>query len=288
MGARFKNVLDSKLNRFTSPMFGGFDGLDITERDPFRNSLFNADAGNPTELNSYVYYTLRRAVDTVADPEVAEMNLLSIPGITEPRVTDHIIQTAESRADTLAVIDVEGGLTPRHESASSRSARKGNLSTVLSSIKARNLNNSYGAAYYPWVKVRDTINGVLLDVPPSVVALGVLASTERSADVWFAPAGFNRGGLSNGAGGLPVVGVETKLTSRNRDDLYDVNINPIASFPAEGIVVFGQKTLQATPSALDRINVRRLMIFVKRGISRISAGTLFPPNVQATWNDFDL
>lgn len=284
--ARFKNVLDSKINRFTSPMFGGFDGLDITERDPFRNSLFDAAAGNPTEQNSYVYYTLRRAVDTVADPEVAEMNILSIPGITEPRVTDHIIQTAEARADTLAVIDVEGGLTPRHESSSSRSARKGNLSTVLSSIKARNLNNSYGASYYPWVKVRDTIGGVLLDVPPSVVALGVLASTERSADVWFAPAGFNRGGLSNGAGGLPVVGVETKLTSRNRDDLYDVNINPIASFPAEGIVVFGQKTLQATPSALDRINVRRLMIFVKRGISRISAGTLFQPNVQATWNDF--
>jgi hypothetical protein len=281
--ARFKNVLDSRINRFTSPMFGGFDGLDITQRDPFRNSLIDT---NPTEQNSYVYYTLRRAVDTVADPEVAEMNLLSIPGITDDRVTDHIIQTAEARGDTLAVIDVEGGFTPRHESANSRSDRKGNLNTVLTNIKARNLNNSYGAAYYPWVKVRDTINGVLLDVPPSVVALGVLASTERSADVWFAPAGFNRGGLSNGAGGLPVVGVETKLTSRNRDDLYDVNINPIASFPAEGIVVFGQKTLQATPSALDRINVRRLMIFVKRGISRISAGTLFQPNVQATWNDF--
>ena len=281
--ARFQNVLDSKINRFTSPLFGGFNGLDITERDPFRNSLISE---NPTEQASYVYYTLRRAIDTVADPEVAEMNILSIPGITDDRVTDHIIQTAESRADTFAVIDIEGGFRPRHEADATRSARKGNTSTVISNMKSRNLNNSYGAAYYPWVKVRDTVNGVLLDVPPSVVALGVLASTERSTDVWFAPAGFNRGGLSNGAGGLPVVGVETKLTSRNRDDLYDVNINPIASFPAEGIVVFGQKTLQATPSALDRINVRRLMIFVKRGISRISAGTLFQPNVQVTWNNF--
>ena len=281
--ARYKNILDSKVNRFTTPMYGGFDGLDITERDPFRNSLITE---NPTEQDSYVYYTLRRAIDTVADPEVAEMNLLSIPGITDDRVTDHILNTAESRGDTLAVIDVEGGFAPRHEENATRSARKGDLNQVLSDMKARNLNNSYGAAYYPWVKVRDTVNGVLLDVPPSVVALGVLASTERSADVWFAPAGFNRGGLSNGAGGLPVVGVETKLTSRNRDDLYDVNINPIASFPAEGIVVFGQKTLQATPSALDRINVRRLMIFVKRGISRISATTLFQPNVQATWDDF--
>jgi len=118
------------------------------------------------------------------------------------------------------------------------------------------------------------------------VALGVMANTERAADVWFAPAGFNRGGLSTGAGGLPVVNVETKLTSRNRDDLYEVNINPIASFPAEGIVIFGQKTVQATQSALDRINVRRLMIFVKRGISRIASTTLFQPNVSSTWNSF--
>tara|TARA_Y100000310_G_C20423431_1_gene687792 strand:- start:118 stop:786 length:669 start_codon:yes stop_codon:yes gene_type:complete len=153
-------------------------------------------------------------------------------------------------------------------------------------MKARNLNSSYGCAYYPWVKVRDDLNGSFVDMPPSVVALGVLANTERSADVWFAPAGFRRGGLSFGAGGLPVVGVETKLTSRNRDDLYDININPIASFPAEGIVVFGQKTLQATRSALDRINVRRLMIFVKRGISQIASTTLFQPNVEATWNNF--
>jgi phage tail sheath protein FI len=113
-----------------------------------------------------------------------------------------------------------------------------------------------------------------------------MANTERAADVWFAPAGFTRGGLSAGASGLAVTGVETKLTSANRDDLYELNINPIASFPAEGVVVYGQKTLQATQSALDRINVRRLMIYVKRGISRIAATTLFQPNVQATWNDF--
>jgi len=280
---RYKNILDSKVNRFTSPLFGGFDGMDITERDPFRNSLISS---NPTEQNSYVYYTLRRAVDTVADPEVIEMNALVLPGITDDRITKHVIDTAENRADALAIIDIEGGFTPRHEENATRSSRKGNLSTVLTNIKARNLNSSYGCAYYPWVKIRDDLNGTFLEVPPSVVALGVLANTERAADVWFAPAGFRRGGLSFGAGGLPVVGIETKLTSRNRDDLYDVNINPIASFPAEGIVVFGQKTLQATRSALDRINVRRLMIFVKRGISRISATTLFQPNVTATWNDF--
>ena len=204
----------------------------------------------------------------------------------EREITKYLIDTCETRADALAVIDLKGGFTPRAESNSAASARKGDLVTVINNIKARNLNSSYGCAYYPWVKVRDDQTGAIVAMPPSVVALGVLANTERASDVWFAPAGFNRGGLSQGAGGLTVTGVEQKLTSRNRDDLYEVNVNPIASFPAEGIVVFGQKTLQATPSALDRINVRRLMIFVKRGISRIASTTLFQPNVSATWNDF--
>ena len=92
---------------------------------------------------------------------------------------------------------------------------------------------------------------------------------------WFAPAGFNRGGLSRGAAGFPITNVRSKLTAAERDDLYDSNVNPIASFPSEGIVIFGQKTLQVTPSALDRINVRRLMIFVKKQVSRIAANLLF-------------
>ena len=280
--ARYRNILDSKINRFTSPLFGGFDGLDITERDPFRNTKL-ADG---TETTNYAFYSLRRAIDTVSDPEVLSMNAAVLPGITNESITKHLIDTCEERADALAIIDLKGGFQPRHESSNAISSRRGDLKTVIDNIKNRNLNTSYGCAYYPWVKVRDDVNGAFVDMPPSVVALGVLANTERAADVWFAPAGFQRGGLSQGAGGLPVTGVEQKLTSRNRDDLYDVNINPIASFPAEGIVVFGQKTLQATPSALDRINVRRLMIFVKRGVSRIASQTIFQPNVQATWNSF--
>jgi phage tail sheath protein FI len=271
-------VLNAKINRFTSPLFGGSDGVDITERNPFGNHKLT---GSPTETTNYVFYTLRRAIRTIADPEVVSMNAASVPGILNSEITKYLIDTCETRADALAVIDVADGFDPREESSSDAASRKGVLNTVLSSHKARNLNSSYGAAYYPWVKVRDDQTGTIVTMPPSVVALGVLANTERAADVWFAPAGFNRGGLSQGAGGLTVVGVEQKLTSRNRDDLYDVNINPIASFPAEGIVVFGQKTLQATPSALDRINVRRLMIFVKRGISRIASATLFQPNVTA-------
>ena len=97
---------------------------------------------------------------------------------------------------------------------------------------------------------------------------------------------FNRGGLTEGSAGIPVVDVAHQLRRKDRDDLYSANINPIAKFPAEGIVIFGQKTLQVTPSALDRINVRRLMIFVKKRISQIAAGLLFDPNVQQTWKRF--
>jgi hypothetical protein len=283
--ARYKNMLDSKINRFTSPMWGGFDGFDITERNPFRNTKL----ASGTETNNYAYYTIKRAIDTVADAEVVEMNAACVPGLTNENLTKYLVDVCEERADALAVIDLTGGFTPRADDTSSNKTstdRKGDLDTVISNIKNRNLNSSYGACYYPWVRVRDDLNGTFITMPPSVVALGVMANTERAADVWFAPAGFNRGGLSTGAGGLPVINVETKLTSRNRDDLYEVNINPIASFPSEGIVVFGQKTLQATQSALDRINVRRLMIFVKRGISRIASTTLFQPNVSATWNSF--
>ena len=278
----YKTILDRKINRFTSPMFGGFDGLDITERDPFRNTLLEGT----TELNNYAHYTIMRAINTVADPEVIPCNIISVPGLTNEALTKHLIDVCETRADALGVIDVKGGFQPRHESNSAISSRQGNLANVLSNMKARNLNNSYGCAYYPWVTIRDDVNGSFVKAPPSVVGLGVLGNTEKAAEVWFAPAGFNRGGLSQGAGGVPVLSVETKLTSRNRDDLYDVNINPIASFPAEGLVVFGQKTLQSTRSALDRINVRRLLIFTKRGISEIAASTLFQPNVQDTWNSF--
>tara|TARA_R110000824_G_scaffold238321_2_gene427058 strand:- start:5850 stop:6437 length:588 start_codon:yes stop_codon:yes gene_type:complete len=126
----------------------------------------------------------------------------------------------------------------------------------------------------------------MLWVPPSVVGMGTLGSSAAKSELWFAPAGFNRGGLSKGAGGLTVTNVRTKLTSQQRDDLYDVRINPIASFPTEGIVVFGQKTMQLQRSALDRINVRRLMIFLKKKISQVANSLLFDQNVQSTWDRF--
>ena len=222
-----------------------------------------------------------------SDPEYVEMNLASIPGQTQEGLTTHLVRTCEDRADALAVIDLPSAFQPREDSTEiDRLNTQSTITTLINGLRDRGLNSSYGCAYYPWVRARDTINGAFLWLPPSVAAIGTFSSSQRRTQVWFAPAGFNRGGLTEGSAGVPVVDVAHQLRRKDRDDLYTANINPIAKFPAEGIVIFGQKTLQVTPSALDRINVRRLMIFVKKRISQIASGLLFDPNVQQTWKRF--
>ena len=286
-------ILDQGYDKFTMTMHGGFDGLDITEMEPLiNNRSTNAPLKDKTVNNSYAKYTLMRAIDTVADPELVDMNLLVVPGVTDAGVTDHMINTCERRRDAMAIIDIPYAYTPRHESSdASESSRNGagsdnKVSNVVGEMKRKGYNSSYATTYYPWVQVRAPITGLPTWCPPSVVALGAMAYGQATQAVWFAPAGFTRGGLTEGRGGLPVVGVSQRLSSKERDSLYENNVNPIAQFPAEGIVIFGQKTLQATPSALDRINVRRLMIYIKKRISRIAATLLFEPNVSATWARF--
>ena len=281
----YKDLIRAGFTKFTAPVYGGFDGLDITEKEPFRNSKMSG----LDEKTSYEIASLKRAVDSVADPEVVEMNTLVAPGITEPRVTNHMIRVCEDRADALAIIDIEkGGYIPSTENKLSFKKRVANASVDegVNTLEARGLNSSYACCFFPWVKIADTINDAQVWVPPSVTALGTFGSTEARSELWFAPAGFTRGGLSDGAGGLPVLQVSQRLSSKDRDQLYEANVNPIAQFPAEGIVVFGQKTLQVTQSALDRINVRRLMIYVKKEVSRKAATLLFDNNVQATWDRF--
>ena len=284
-GGSYKSVLTAGLDRFTTVLHGGFDGYDITEREPFRNSKFT-DATN--EKNSYELFSLRKSINIVADPDDVEMNAITIPGVTVAGVTDYLLETAEDRADTLAIIDIPNAYTPDTEDTGSAESRnEGNTpSAAATALANRSINNSYGATYYPWVRILDNNTNQSLWAPPSVAALGVLSNTDRQQAPWFAPAGFTRGGLSEGAAGVPVLDVSRRLTSDDRDTLYENNINPIAKFPAEGIVIFGQKTLQQTASALDRINVRRLMIYLKREISFIASRLLFAPNAQATWDRF--
>ena len=282
LSGTYEQVLDQGYDRFTVPLHGGFDGLDITEKEPFNNTR----ALDGTDSTKYAFYSVRRAVDTVADPEVLEYNLMALPGIYKESLTSHAIEVCEARGDALAVIDLDTGYRADTENTQSVADRLGSVSTAISNLRSRSMNSSYGCAYYPWVQARDTISDSLLWMPPSVVALGTFSSAQRKSELWFAPAGFTRGGLTEGSAGLPVIQTRERLTSKNRDDLYEANINPIATFPAEGIVIFGQKTLQITPSALDRINVRRLMIFVKKEISRMAATVLFDQNVSSTWARF--
>lgn len=280
----WNNVLAAGFDSFTVPLQGGFNGLDITEANPFRNSQFTT--GADTELTNYAFNSIKMAVDTCSDPEVVECNMMTMPGLTNTALTEHIIKTCEDRADSLAIIDIENGYVPPDESSQSEEQRAGNVTTAATALQQRGLNSSYGCCYYPWIQARDSETGKTFWCPPSVAAIGTFSSAQQKTELWFAPAGFNRGGLTEGSAGIPVVNVKQKLTSKQRDLLYEANINPIASFPAEGIVIFGQKTLQTTPSALDRINVRRLMIYVKKEISRISNLLLFDQNVQATWDRF--
>jgi hypothetical protein len=279
----YKSILEFGVDSFTMPLFGATDALNLREKEPFRNSLINS---NDTEENNAVLYTLKKAVDTVKDPDVLNSNLLVMPGVTNKQVTSHMIEVCENRGDTLAIIDLPGGYVPSHENNLSETSRKGSVNATVNDLRSRGINSSYACTYYPWVKISDPITGLPLWVPPSVVALGTMASSQENSEIWFAPAGFNRGGLSFGSSGLTVLDVREKLTTKERDKLYENNINPIASFPNEGIVIFGQKTLQVTPSALDRINVRRLMIFLKKQISIASNTILFDQNVQATWDRF--
>ena len=270
------------------PMWGGFDGFDITKPDP----LFNGGMqGSPTDTTNYVFNTYKRAIDTIADPEFVDMNLLAVPGLTKDGLTTHMIDVCEARADALALIDLPDVYLPTHEGdytnkTTLASRQASSPSQAANALRQRQIDSSYGATFYPWVQSLDEPTGQALWVPPTVAMMGVLASSERTSQIWFAPAGFNRGGLSDGAAGIPVTSVSRRLTSKERDVLYEARINPIASFPSTGIVVFGQKTLQERPSALDRINVRRLVIFLKKQISILSTQILFEQNVQATWSRF--
>jgi hypothetical protein len=282
----YTTLLDAGYDSFTMPFFGGFDGFDIKVPDPMYNGGIPS---SPTNQNSSIYNTWRRAMDTVADPEAINMNMLCPPGLTQTGLTAHAVNVCEERADALALIDLPSVYLPGSEQYDSgnKSNRIGTTpQAAATALRNRRMDSSYGCTFYPWVQTRDEASGRLVWLPPSVAMMGVLASSERSSAIWFAPAGFNRGGLTDGAAGIPVLQVSERLTSKQRDTLYESNINPIASFPSTGIVVFGQKTLQERQSALDRINVRRLVIFLKKQISILSTRVLFEQNVTATWDRF--
>ena len=207
------------------------------------------------------------AIRILKNQDEYDINLLVLPGVTDEAhgsVITEAVNMVESRGDCFLVIDpVNYGST---------------ITTATAQAGTRDSN--YVATYWPWVKVPDPDLGRNVWVPASTLIPGVYAFSDRVAAPWFAPAGLNRGGIDI------AVQTERKLTQANRDTLYEASVNPIATFPNSGVVVYGQKTLQKKASALDRVNVRRLLIAAKKFIASTTKFLVFENNTAATRNRF--
>ena len=209
-------------------------------------------------------------ISLLSNQDDYRFNVLMAPGLFASEAplgasqVTTIINNTQNRGDNIFVND----LVPFSSS----------ISQVVTQAQAK--NTSYAAAYWPWVQTIDPDSAQLVWVPASAMIAGVYAYNDNVSEPWFAPAGINRGGLGN------VVRAEKKLTQTNRDTLYTNKINPIATFPGTGVVVYGQKTLQTKASALDRVNVRRLLISLKSYISQVANNLVFEQNTIATRTNF--
>jgi phage tail sheath protein FI len=207
------------------------------------------------------------AANLLSNQDNYDFNILSTPGLNLQNGTSAIttlLSNVQDRGDAIYIIDsVSYGQ---------------NLATVTTQAAAQ--NSSYAATYWPWLQVVGPETGKLLWVPASVVMPAVYAFTDQVSAAWFAPAGINRGGLPG------VVQAERRLSPTDRDTLYSNKVNPLATFPGTGVVAYGQKTLQTQATALDRVNVRRLLIDLKRYIGGISRQLVFEQNTAVTRNRF--
>tara|TARA_A100001201_G_scaffold21764_2_gene24267 strand:+ start:165 stop:2468 length:2304 start_codon:yes stop_codon:yes gene_type:complete len=249
---------------------GGTDGNVQHPRQFYENIAENnsqgldiSDDGAANGFNQYI-----QALDLLSNQDEYDINMILTPGVINSvhgSVATKVIDVCEDRGDCFAVIDpVEYG-----------------KNVVNATDQADGKDSSHAAMYWPWVKIPDSqVAGTARWVPPSVVMGGVIAFNDKVAHPWFAPAGLNRGVIET------AVQAERKLTKNDRDSLYNSSVNPIATFPGQGVVVFGQKTLQKKASALDRVNVRRLLINVKKFIASSSRFLVFEQNTSATRRRF--
>ena len=207
------------------------------------------------------------AVSLLANKDSYDYKTIYTPGLTIQNASATIstlLSNTQNRGDAIAVIDTVGY-----------------NQTISSAVtQAQSIDSSYGATYWPWIQLRSRETGKLFYSPASTIVPAAYEYSDKVSAEWFAPAGLTRGGLST------VIQPERRLTVSQRDQLYSGKINPIAIFPGQGTVIYGQKTLQAKPSALDRVNVRRLLITLKRYIGNIAEGLVFEQNSQTTRNNF--
>ena len=270
-GSTFAGLDVSTFLKFTVPFQGGFDGMDpaITKNvgaNITSANLFGMNCSSATAPGT-VGYT--KALNVISNADEFDVNLIVTPGATiadHSSIVNKAIEVAEDRGDAFVIADpVIYGRS---------------LATAVAAVVDSGIDSNYVGTYWPWVKIVDINKNKPVWVPPSVVVPRVMAYNDSVAYEWFAPAGLNRGGIGE------AVDVELKLTQADRNDLYENKINAIATFPNQGVCIWGQKTLQAKPSALDRINVRRLMITLKKYIASASRYLVFENNTTATRQRF--
>ena len=263
------SALEVSYRTFTIAFQGGFDGVNPTTPinkglDIISANVQGFDLSTAAKSGSVAY---KKCLNALSNVDEWDINLLVLPGVNHNdhgNVTQAAMDMCENRSDTFYIMDAAG--------------QGASIQTVVG--VAEGLDTNYAAVYYPWVKTIDTNTNKLITVPPSVLLPRVYAANDATSAEWFAPAGLNRGGITG------AVAVLDRLTHSDRDTLYEGKVNPIAQFPGQGIVAFGQKTLQSRPSALDRINVRRLLITVKKYIASTSRYLLFEQNTIDTRNRF--
>jgi hypothetical protein len=262
---------DMVKRQFVVAFQGGFDGVNpivkLAKAGDADWGAGNNQGLNCTNLTSAGSQAYVKAINALSNPDEYDINLVVAPGINRelhPAVTQKLIDMCEERQDCFYIADFTD-----YQS-----------SITTATEQANSVDSNYVACYYPWLKTIDVNTNKLTTVPPSVLLPAVFASSDRLAAEWFAPAGLNRGGITG------AVSVLNRLTHSERDTLYENKVNPIASFPGQGIVAFGQKTLQDKASALDRINVRRLLIAVKKFIASTSRYLVFEQNTAETRSRF--
>jgi hypothetical protein len=265
----FTDNVSVNTRKFMVPMQGGFDGArpnlpKLSGTNIKDTNTFGFDCSGTATTGTKAY---NKAFALLSNADYYDMNMLITPGVIDsihPLVTSAARNLVEQRQDTFYIMD--------------SNALTDNIATVVQQVT--NIDSNYAATYFPWVRVVDPGKNKPIFVPPSVVMPGVLAFNDAVTAPWYAPAGLTRGGLTT------AIGTYKNLSQSNRDTLYENRVNPIANFPNEGICVWGQKTLQARPSALDRVNVRRLLIAVKKFIASSTRYLVFEQNTSATRNRF--
>ena len=266
--------------KFSVPFQGGDDGIapwivkftgaestlaaNYTNATAGTANLFGFDVSGTTAAG---YTGYKKAIDILSNQDEYDINMLALPGVIKSihsSITNAAIDMVEERGDCFYVMDLSIA-----------------TSTINQTVQdADGLDTNYAAVYYPWVKVLDSAQNKPILVPPSVIVPGAIAASDAIAAEWFAPAGLNRGILGN------VLEAKIRLNQAERDTLYDAKINPIATFPQTGVCIWGQKTLQERSTALNRINVRRLLIALKKFIASSSRYLVFEQNTIATRNRF--